>query len=496
MTTATGTSPARADERALTFVARWPAMVLWLGIGGYAAVFSWFSVQRHQAFNTGRLDLGNMLQAAWSTAHGDFLSTTAIDGEQISRLSVHVDPILALFAPLMAVWPNAEVLVVAQAVLVALGALPIFVLGRKWLSHDGLALAGAALYLLFPALQWATVTEFHPVVLAAPLLATCVWAADGGRYGWLAAASALALVSKEEVGLSLVVLGVWMIVQGRRRAGLVLAAASAAWVVIAVGVIIPAFGDGGSPLAGRYSDLGDGPGEILTTLVLRPWEVPQALALDWAYLLAILAPLLFLPLRAPFLAAAALPELLLNVLSSHGPQHEITQHYVAAMTPFLVAASLLGVARLRSGPHFTRLLQRPGAVACVLVVAVGASGVVLGPLPWWKHLPGGSQTRAHEYTATPHADSLRRAVAAVPDGVAVSASNHIGAHLSARKRIHLFPVVDDAQWVVIDIGRRPLGIEVGPFEHGVGVASFLTRTDFELVFSDNGAMVFRRRAAA
>lgn len=493
MTTTAQTSPPRVDGRALALVARWPAIVLWMGIGGYAAVFSWLSVQRHQAFNTGRLDMGNMLQAAWTTAHGDFLSTTSIDGEQISRLSVHVDPILALFSPLVAIWPNAEVLVVAQAVFVALGALPIFFLGRRWLSHDGLALAGAALYLLFPALQWASVTEFHPVVLAAPLLATCIWAADEGRYGWLAAASVLALLSKEEVGLSLMVLGVWMIVRGRRRAGVVLAAASATWVLIAVGVIIPAFGDGGRPLAGRYSRLGDGPGEILINLVLRPWEVPQALAFDWAYLLALLAPLLFLPLRAPLLAAAALPELLLNVLSSHGPQHEIFFHYAAPMAPFLVAAALLGLAHLRDGRRFARLLRRPAAVAWALVAAVVISGVALGPLPWWKHVPGGSQKRAHEYTATAHADSLRRAVALVPDGVAVSASNHIGAHLSARKRIHLFPVVDDAQWVVIDIGRRPMGIEVGPFEHGVGVASFLTRTDFELVFSDNGAMVFRRR---
>jgi uncharacterized membrane protein len=491
-----GARPSR--DRTAVFAARLPVTALWAGIGAYALVFSWLSVQRHRGFFTGRLDMGNMLQAAWTTAHGDFLSTTSITGEQISRLGVHVDPVLALFAPLVAIWPHPEVLLVAQAVIVPLGALPIFWLGRRWLNHDGLALAGAALYLLFPALQWAVVTEFHPVVLAAPFLAFAIWAAEESRYVWLAVFSGLALLSKEQIGLSLVVLGIWMMVRGHWRAGAVLAAASAAWVAVAVGVIIPAFGEGGSPLAGRYSDLGDGPGEILATVFLRPWEIPQALALDWAYLVALLAPLLFLPLRAPLLAAAAAPDVLLNVLSSHGPQNEITHHYAAAPTPFLVAAAILGLAALRDRPPFaaaSRLLRSPRAVGCSVLGTVVISGMLLGPLPFWKHVPGGSAKRTSEYTVTLHADVLRRAVALVPDGVPVSASNHVGAHLSARKRIHLFPVIDDAQWVVVDVGRRPLGIEVGPREHAAGVRALLGRTDFRQVFSENGVMIYRRTPA-
>jgi uncharacterized membrane protein len=499
MTTLARTGPAPVAERVLALTARWPAALLWLGMGGYAFVLSWLSVQRHRGFYTGRLDLGNMLQAAWSTAHGDFLSSTAITGEQISRLGVHVDPILALFAPLVAIWPRPEALLVAQAVIVAVGALPVFWLARRWLGNDVLALAGAALYLLYPALQWATVTEFHPVVLAAPLLAFAIWAAEEGRYRWLALFALLALLTKEEVGLSLVILGVWMALRGRRRAGALLAAASAAWVAFAVAFVIPVAGDGGSPLSGRYASLGDGPGEVLATLVLRPWEVPHALVADGALLMALLLPLLLLPFAAPLLAAAALPEILLNVLSSHGPQHQITHHYAAAPAPFLVTAAILGLARLRvlrRPPWLGRALGAPAPLALLLVAAGWASGVRLGPLPWWQDLPGASRTRAYEYTVTHHAEVLARAVALVPDGVPVSASNHMGAHLSARKRIYLFPVVEDARWVAIDIGRRPLGIEVGPFRHAVGAVAFMTRQDFEPVFAENGVMVFRRRRAA
>lgn len=72
----------------------------------YAAGFSALSSLRHLAFNTGRFDLGNMVQAVWATSRGHPLAITDLQGEQISRLAAHVDPILILFAPFWWVWPN------------------------------------------------------------------------------------------------------------------------------------------------------------------------------------------------------------------------------------------------------------------------------------------------------------------------------------------------------------------------------------------------------
>ena len=90
----------------------------------WAGLFSWLSVQRYRGFSTGRFDLGNMVQAVWSTAHGHFLDTTDVTGIQFNRLGAHVDPVLALFAPLWMVWSSPEMLLVAQAVIVSAGSAP------------------------------------------------------------------------------------------------------------------------------------------------------------------------------------------------------------------------------------------------------------------------------------------------------------------------------------------------------------------------------------
>ena len=81
-------------------------------------------------FRLGRYDLGNMVQAVWSTAHGRPLEVTnGATGEQMIRLGEHVDPILALLAPLWIVAPSPLTLIAVQVGAVALGALPVFWLG-------------------------------------------------------------------------------------------------------------------------------------------------------------------------------------------------------------------------------------------------------------------------------------------------------------------------------------------------------------------------------
>src|SRR5436305_3830002 len=111
-----------------------PSLLLWSAIAAYAAAFSALSVLRHRAFQTGRFDLGNMVQAVWSTAHGHPLRVTALDGQQVSRLASHFDPILAAFAPLWWIWPSPDMLLLAQAAAIALGAVPVYWLARKHLG--------------------------------------------------------------------------------------------------------------------------------------------------------------------------------------------------------------------------------------------------------------------------------------------------------------------------------------------------------------------------
>jgi uncharacterized membrane protein len=452
----------------------------------YAGLLSYLSVRRHTAFWTGRFDVGNMVQAVWSTSQGRPLETTDTLGRQFTRLGAHVDPVLVLFTPLTWTGHLPQALLVAQAVIVATGAVPAFRLGRRWLGDDRLAVAGAAVYLLYPPLMWTTVAEFHPVTLAAPLLLWCIWAAEERRHAALTVLAVLTILTKEEVGLALAVLGVWMYVRGTgRRYGPILAGVSLAWVAFAMKVVIPHYNEGrGTEFSSRY-DLGS------------PWEAVQSvLGYDRiSYLGALLIPLLFLPLLAPLLAAGALPEILINVLAEYFPQYSIEFQYVAVIIPFLVAASILGLARLRRRPPrlLAGFVARTGVVAAVWVGTVAVSGVYLGPLPWWGAIPAvGSDARTEQYRVTDHSHAMARAVALIPDDVPVSAGNLLGSHLSERERVYTFPVIRDARWIVVDAKRPYLADRLLPAAHAVELSLLAARPDVRRVFHEDGVSVYRR----
>lgn len=493
--------PARPPRRA------WDTALLavWGLMATFGAVFTWLALRRHDAFWTGRFDLGNMVQAVWATAHGHPLEVTNTAGVQFIRLGAHVDPILVLFAPLWRIWPDPRLLLVAQVLIVASGALPVFWLARRWLSDDRLAVAFAAAYLLYPPVQWLVVTEFHPVALATPLLLFCIWAVEERRPWWLAVCAPLAALTKEQVGLSLAALGVWALVRHRRRwTAAALAVGGTAWTAFCVAVVIPHYSPtGGSPFINRYAGLGESQSEVVKTLVTRPWDAVEV-ALSWGrftYLLALLVPLLLLPFLAPLLALGALPDLGLNLLAHYWPQYSVQYQYTATIIPFLIAAAILGLARLRSmrlPAPAAAAAAASGPIAALLVLCMVASGWSQGPLPFWRHVPGGSVSRAQEYTVTNHARVQARAVALVPDDpdVAVSVTNLMGARVSARRVVYTWPIVKDASWVLVDERRPFLADRISTRDHLLLVASLRSDRRFRLVFEEDGVLVFHRTGPA
>ena len=457
--------------------------LLWAAMAAYGAGFAALSALRHRAFETGRFDLGNMVQAVWSTSHGHPLQMTNLQGEQVSRLGSHVDPLLVAFAPAWLVWPRPELLLTVQAVAVALGALPVFWLARKHLHSETAALGVALAYLLYPPIQWATLSEFHPVVLSCPLLLYALWYLDEDRLVLFAVFGVLAALGKEEIGLVLAGAGVWYGVSHRRlRTGAVIAVLGVAATVIAVDVVVPHFHEGPSPFLGRYRAVGGSPGGVLKNLVTNPGLV-LGHAFDRRgihYLLALVLPLAGLSLLAPLALLIAVPEIALNLLSSVTTQQSVEQHYAAGATPGLVVAAVFGAARLAR--H-----RQPAAIVASVAVAAGlVANLDLGALPW-NH-------RARELVSvSAHDDAARRVLARVPAGVPVSATKTLGAHLSARRRILSFPRTDGVDWVAVDATRPSILDRSSAGEDGVRAVSALRRSPhWRLVASDDGVLLFVR----
>jgi uncharacterized membrane protein len=429
-----------------------PALLVRAAAAAFAVVFGVAAVLRHRTFESGRFDLGNMTQAVWSTANGDVLSVTDVHGEQISRLGSHFDPILALLAPLWWLWPDPQLLLVLQAVAVASGALPVFWLARKHLASERAAAALALAYLLMPPVQWLTLSDFHPVALACPLLLFAWWHLDEGRLWAFALLAATAVATKEHVGLVVAAIGVWYAVRHRApRTGAAIAVLAGTVAFVAALVVVPHFAPAGSSaFESRY-------------------ESPALDGRDLWYLASLLLPLALVPLAAPLALVAALPELALNLLSSTVTQTSVKTHYAATLVPALLVATVFGVARTGA------------RLAYAVALAALAGALVLGPL-------GRIPLRADAHDA-----AARRALALVPAGAPVSATNTLGAHLSARRRIFSFPVLREAEWVVVDERRLTFLDSLGPGRARPHLDALHHDPAWRRVFAEDAILVFQRR---
>ncbi len=478
-------------------------------IGGaiaFAVIYALLSWLKYRAYMDARYDLGNMVQAVYNTAHGHFLEITSGDlkPRQMSRLGSHVDPILALFALPWLVWPSPVMLLVAQAVIVATGAWPAYRLGTRATRDPSAGALLAAAYLLYPALGFLVLNEFHPVALATPLLLWAFLYMDEDRWVRAAVFLLLAAACKETVPLVIAFMGVYFALRKRSLWPLIVAALGAAVFAVDVWVVIPHFNGDQSTFIARYGDYGNGAGQVAKNAVLHPGQTVSDLFSEsnLRYLLALLWPFGFTSLLSPLTALIALPEYALNALSATVFQRRIEFHYTALEIPFLYAAAVLGVMRLWRwlGGGFRKAeklmkgqrVQRVTLALLVLLCAL-AGNYFLGPLPF--SLPGAAYS-GRDYAKTAHDVALDEAVAMIPPNAVISANNNAGAQLAARRVAYIFPYFAKADWVIVDQKHPFFYDKENAQMHSLALGRLVLDPNFQSVFAKDGVFVFKRVGAA
>ncbi len=419
-----------------------PRRVLWIGVAAYAVLFSFITVTRHFTFQTHALDLGYYVQLTWNLARG---SGPYVSLPEMHAWGDHLSPIMYLFVPVFWVVPGPVALLVAQSVVLSLGAVAVFAIAKRRLGDERPAAAFAVLYLVNPSLHGINVRDFHAAALAIPLLLAAMCFADARRPWLFGAAAALTLLTREDAAIPVGGLGLWLAVTGRHWIwGGLLACGAFGLLVAETRYVLPYFR--GEPYGHhlvRYSHLGRSVTEIVATVLLHPLRTLGGLltADRILYLFVMLAPLAALPLLAPADLVGALPALGENLLSRDPVIYNPRAQYQAFVLPFLIVAAIGGYARVAA--------RRPGRwPAALLVVAMVASLALasrtvnnVAVARWW---PSAEQRGAYIVLAQ------------VPPQVAVSAQDPYVAHLSLRPQVYVFPEgIERADYVLVNVATYP-----------------------------------------
>ena len=472
-------------------ISGWTALV-WGFILAYIITFGLLSAQRHLAFESNALDLGNYDQALWNLVNGRGLTLTMLPDISLHRMGLHVEPILYLLAPLYWLWPSPLVLVWIQSFALGVAGWPLYLLARQRLGQKGPAVAIVLAYLLLPATQSINMFDFHAVALSPPLMLTALYFLDRylassgpkGFWDWgiwrnldsernisppLALQKrgetvpppnrgrldgglmfgnsptrlliltllffTLALATKEDIPLHVFMVGLYLTFLLRRwRIGLLLAGLGLFWAGIAFGWIIPAFRVGGeqSAYVNYFPTLGQTPLEIALSPLTQPGEVLAIIfrSENLRAMRMLVLPFGGLNLFGLPIFLLAAPSLAISLLSNNPLQQELeTWHYAAPMLPFISLAAVDGLYRL--GRWGNRWLKHPQIILVGVLVMLSLGYHILrgySPLALPFRWP---QVTAHHQLGHDIAQSI-------PQNVRIKSQAELAPHVSQRETLRIW----------------------------------------------------------
>src|SRR6195952_1256927 len=306
------------DER----LSRW---LPWVTAAILAVFYAAVSIRRHVELLTSAYDLGIYDQAVRSYSQWH-LPFNTIQGPHFDVLGDHFSPILALLAPLYWIHDSPTTLLAAQGALIALGVVPLM----KWALRSvglGAALVVAFGYGMSFGVANAVTFDFHEVAFAAPLLAFAVVAFGEGRLTQAVMWGAPLVLVKEDLGLTVAVLGLLVAWRGRRLLGLLTAVGGGLASALAVLVVIP----GVSP-AGHNNHASK-----FGTSIVHQVSILLTPDIKIATLVLLLAPTVFLAVRSPIILLAV-PTIAWRFLSTDPSYWGTGYHYGLVLMPIVFGA--------------------------------------------------------------------------------------------------------------------------------------------------------------
>lgn len=412
---------------------------IYLLILTFAFLYSAWSVNRHNHFGTDAVDLGIFDQPLWHLSRFEPpLSTIKYNQFPGANLfGDHFHPILIIASSLFWLWDDVRILLILQAVIVCLAALPLYKIAMKILQNQAVSLAVIFSYLTFIGIQAALDYDFHETVLAVLPLSVGLYALVFSRFRLFWASFALGLLFKEDMPLYFFFIGALATLRFRKyRVGILTMIIAAAYYLLVTQKIIPYFKGDRFAYEELPPELGKTTADLIKTTVISPWKIFLAMffpILKLKTILNYLASFSFLPLFDPLSLILTIPNGLARFLTQLPQRWIIRFQYGAVLAPLLTFGTIYGVRNILGLVRNQIRVQK--YVSRVLVIALLSAPLIetgrIGT-PLFRML--NPQTYSDRSTYQINRELLAR----IPKNASVMAQSAFVPHLTHRAEIYRY----------------------------------------------------------
>lgn len=270
----------------------------------------------------------------------------------LSHFAVHFSPILYIFLPFYKIFPNPVTLLFIQALVIALGLIPLYKLCKHFKYSNKIIIALSIIYILYPALIGGSFFYFHENKILTVLLLCLFYFIEKSNTKLTYFFALLVMLVKEDAAIYISFIGLYLLFSKKRKIkGSYLIIASVIYFMIVTN-LMQIFGEG--IMSDRYKNFLFNNEESLIYVIINILKNPiylfyQLLSLEkLKFLIYMFIPMAMIPLaiKKPANIILLLPLVLINLMTNYPYQFDIGYQYTYGSAAFLFYLTILNLKKL------------------------------------------------------------------------------------------------------------------------------------------------------
>lgn len=370
--------------------------------------------------------------------------TTCERDTLMSHFGVHISPVFYLLLPFYLIYQSPITLQIGQAVVVALGLIPLYLLARRFHLRNREIMALSLCYSFYPALSLGCFYDIHENAFLTFFILLFLYFIECEKLPGTIISTILIFSVKEDAAIYVAFIALYIIFDKKKYLkGIILLLVSIQYFLFAT-YLVNEFGDGESVylFSNLIYDNSDSIFSIIKTVVLNPGYAIQQMFLqnNLLFIFEVLAPLCFLPLLIKKWTQVILigPFILINLLSDYVYFHDIHYQYVFGNIGILFYLMIVNYSRLSNG--YRKKVLPLSVVFCILMFVT----LISGKMYYLTEIQGDY----YRYRWT----TMNKALDKIPEDASVTATTFLVPRLSDHDLLYDFTYSDEVtEYIAFDL---------------------------------------------
>jgi len=453
------------------------------------------SIVNHYVFRTYALDLGAYTNALYDYSHFQFNDSTVFKNSAENLLADHFDLYLILISPLSLIFKGYTLLII-QIIMIPIGGIGIY----KLFNQSKIGLFACIYFLSFFGVFSAISFDYHSNVIASCIIPWLFLHIKRQNIKVSVLLFLLILIAKENMALWTFFISAGLFIIYRKntkikRLSFIFMMFSVVYFYLVISVFMPYFSNTDSYHHFHYSSLGNTPFDALLYMISHPIQTIKTLFINHNFsingdyvklelhLFLIISGLPIL-LKKPAYLIMLIPIYFQKLFHDNIEMWGIHNHYSVEFAPIL-AIGIFSVLKDIKKEKLRHIL-----IYLVILFNIICTIRLMDNTVYFSNKSKIRIYKKSHYTREYDIFKVHTALNHLPKDAIISSQSPFVPHLAYRDKIYQFPIIKDAQYIILSDFESSYPIDSLEFKHKKN--ELLNSNQWKIEYDKEGLLILKR----